>query len=241
MSEAGSATDKIRAVLVILATVGMIAFNWLAAAGRVNGVTPAEVSNTYPTNITPSGYAFSIWSLIYLGVAVFSIYQLLPRNAARFRGLRSLYITSCGLNCAWIYFWQMGQIAVCFALIVGLLAVLLIICSKVRPPDSVADSAILKFPFGIYAGWVTAAALVNFSVLLVYEKVDIGSWANILGVAAHFVCGRGRRYCSNSSRELLLSACSSMGADGDRNKTKRADLDRFCCRGRRYCLPDRDT
>ena len=77
----------------------------------------------------------------------------------------------------------MGQIAVCFALIVGLLAVLLIICSKVRPLDSVADSAILKFPFGIYAGWVTAAALVNFSVLLVYEKVDIGSWANILGVA----------------------------------------------------------
>ena len=182
MNEAGSATDKLRAVLVLAATIGMIVFNWLASAGYINGVTPQAISDKYPTNITPAGYAFAIWSLIYAGMIAFSIYQLLAANLVRFRGIRSLYIMSCALNCAWIYFWHQEQIAICLAIILGLLAVLLIINIKVREFDSIADSAIVKAAFGIYFGWVTAASLVNFAVLLVYLKVDLGSAAALFGV-----------------------------------------------------------
>lgn len=182
MQEAGSATDKLRAVLVLAATVGTIAFNWLAATGYVNGVTPQMISNKYPTNITPAGYAFAIWSLIYVGMIAFSIYQLTTANVVRFRSIRSLYIMSCALNCTWIYFWHQDQIAMCLAIILGLLAVLLLINVKLREFKSVADSAIVKAPFGIYFGWVTAVSLVNFAVLLVYLKVDLGSSASTVGV-----------------------------------------------------------
>ncbi len=182
MQEAGSATDKLRAVLVLAATVGTIAFNWLAATGYVNGVTPQMISDKYPTNITPAGYAFAIWSLIYVGMIAFSIYQLTAANVVRFRGIRSLYIMSCALNCTWIYFWHQDQIAMCLAIILGLLAVLLLINVKLREFKSVADSAIVKAPFGIYFGWVTAASLVNFAILLVYLKVDLGSSASTVGV-----------------------------------------------------------
>ena len=68
-----SQNDRIRSVLVMLATAGMIAFNALAATGYVNGITPREISDRYPTVLTPAGYAFSIWTLIYFGLAIFSV------------------------------------------------------------------------------------------------------------------------------------------------------------------------
>lgn len=182
MTEAGTATDKFRAVLVLAATAGTIAFNWLAAMGYVNGVTPQTISDKYPTNITPAGYAFAIWSLIYLGMIAFSIYQLTGANVVRFRPLRSLYITSCALNCAWIYFFHQDQIAVCLAVILVFLAVLFLINVKLRQFNSIADSVMVKLPFGIYFGWVTAASLINFAVLLMYLGVDLGSSSTIFAV-----------------------------------------------------------
>lgn len=177
MIENASATDKLRAVLVLVATIGTIAFNWLAAVGYVGGVTPEVISNNYPTLITPAGYAFAIWGLIYLGLAAFSIYQLFPANIGRFREIRSLYIMSCALNCAWIFFWHGNQIAVCLAVIAALLFTLLNINIKLRDAESMGDTWAAKVPFGIYFGWVTAATLVNFAVLLKYLNVQMSPTA----------------------------------------------------------------
>jgi benzodiazapine receptor len=172
------------AILVLVATIGTIAYNTLAGAGYVNDVTPAVISDRYPTVVTPAGYAFSIWSLIYLGLIAFSIYQLLPRNAARFRPIRRLYIISCVLNCAWIYFWHQGQIAICLAIILGLLVTLLFILKNAANDDQPGGALFAKVPFGIYAGWVTAASLVNFAILLRSSEVSISPTAwNVLGVA----------------------------------------------------------
>src|SRR5690242_11772592 len=73
-----SSIERIRSVLVLLATSATIAFNWMSAVGYVNGTTPAMISAKYPTIVTPAGYAFAIWSLIYFGLIAFSIYQVLP-------------------------------------------------------------------------------------------------------------------------------------------------------------------
>ena len=127
MTETATGTDRLRAILVLAATFGTIIFNWLAAMGHIGGVTPAEISEKYQTMVTPAGYAFAIWSLIYLGIVVFSIYQILPANLVRFRSIRSLYIISCVLNCSWIYMWHSDQIAVCFGLITALLVSLFLI------------------------------------------------------------------------------------------------------------------
>lgn len=184
MSEKGSGNEAFRSILVLVATIGMIAFNWLAAVGRVSGVTPDAISAKYPTMITPAGYGFAIWNLIYLGMIAFSIYQLLPANTARFRGIRSLYIMSSALNCAWIYFFHQEQIAFCFAILLGLLGTLLLINVKLRQSDSALEAGLVKAPFGIYFGWVTAVSFVNFAMLLAYLEVQLPtSTATGLGVA----------------------------------------------------------
>src|SRR5687768_10036642 len=172
--------DRLRAALVLVATIGSIVFNALAAAGYVNDVTPAAISAKYPTPLTPAGYAFSIWSLIYLGLIAYSIYQLLPSNLARLRGIRSLYIMSCVLNCAWIYVWHYERIGVSLAVIVMLWAVLMLIIYNIRGHASTADTWILQATFGLYAGWVTAASLVNFMVMLAWLDVDMGSRSILL-------------------------------------------------------------
>lgn len=164
-----------RAVLVLVATIGTIVFNGLAAAGYVNGVTPEAISNKYPTVLTPAGYAFTIWSLIYVGMIAFSIYQLLPANLLRFRSIRSVYIASCVLNCAWIYFWHREQIGICLVLILALVLTLLLINMKFKAPDSLRTALFTKAPFGIYFGWVTSAAIVNFAVFLAYSGVNMSS------------------------------------------------------------------
>jgi len=50
---------------------------------------------------------------------------------------------------------------------------------KLRDPDSTVEAALAKVPFGIYFGWVTAATLVNFAVLLVYLRVGVSDSAAI--------------------------------------------------------------
>ena len=173
MTEPASRVDTFRSVLVAAATVGVIAFNYIAATGRLNGVDTGAISDKYPSPITPAGYAFSIWSLIYFGLIAFSIWQLLPANRARFANIRSFYILSCALNCGWLYMWHSEQVALCSLLLFLLAASLFFINLYLKRTDGAGDYWFVKAPFGIYFGWVTAATLVNFSVMLVYWRIDL--------------------------------------------------------------------
>ncbi len=172
-----------RSILIVVATIATIAFNVMAATGHVGGVTPDVISAKYLTVLTPAGYAFSIWTVIYVGLAAFSVYQLLPGNLVRFRAVRSLYIISCVLNCAWIYFWHREQIGVCLVIIFALLGALVFMLILFRRSESGGGPLFTKTVFGVYAGWVTAAALVNFAVFLRYMNVEMSGAAwNTLGV-----------------------------------------------------------
>jgi len=180
-----TSSDKLRAVLVLVSTLATIAFNGLASTGRINGVMTDEVSNRYPTVITPAGFTFSIWGVIYLGLLGFSIYQLLPSKAVFFRPVRTLFITSCVLNCAWIWFWHNYQIGMSVAIILGLLATLFLINLKLRPAESFSDSLFGKGVFGLYFGWVTAATLVNIIIFMISAGVEMSPTAwKIVGILA---------------------------------------------------------
>ncbi len=175
-------SERIRQFSVIAATVGVIVFNYLAASGALGGIETGAVSDKYPTLVTPAGYAFAIWSLIYLGIVAFSIYQALPKNLERFRFLRTVYILSCAANCAWLYFWHQEAILVSVAVIFLLLGTLAFINIKLQTTDTLGEFWLAKFPFGIYFGWVTAAAIVNAAVVLVYLNVQVSdSLAVMLG------------------------------------------------------------
>ena len=172
--------DKLQPVLVLIATFGMIVFNYFASTGILGGVTPNVVTDKYSMQITPAGYAFAIWRLIYLGCIAFSIYQLLPSQFERFRPLRRIYIVSCAANCAWLYLWSREMVVVCLGVILMLLATLAFINVRLQKTETAGEYWFAKFPFGIYFGWVTAATILNATIALVALGVKTADSTAIL-------------------------------------------------------------
>ncbi len=191
-------TERVRQILVVAATAGTLFVNYLAGTGYINNKTPADISNQYPTLLTPSGYAFSIWSLIYLGLLAFSVYQALPAQIARFSKIRTLYIINCAANCAWLYLWHYEQIPLSLPVIFVMLGTLILINKNLPDTNSSAEFWLTQIPFNIYFGWLTVAAILNFSIALVFLGFDSAGTtkvffasaliiaAAILGAVIHF-------------------------------------------------------
>ena len=173
---------NLKQILVIVATIGVIAVNYFAAQGYINNVMPKEISDKYPTFITPAGYAFAIWSLIYLGLIVFSIYQALPSNTEnpRFKNIRTLYILNCAANCLWIYLWHYDQILASLGVMFVILGTLALINANLRNAESFAETWLARIPFSLYFGWVTVATILNFTIALVFLGVNASEANSIL-------------------------------------------------------------
>lgn len=132
------------------------------------------------TLIAPAGAAFSIWSVIYLGLLAYAVWQLFPSQAARdvHRRVGYLVALSMLLNAAWIGVVQLGLIGVSVVVIAVLLAVLGVIFVKLQraraeaAPRSVGivQSVVLDGTVGLYLGWVTIATAANIAAWL----TDIG-------------------------------------------------------------------
>jgi hypothetical protein len=85
------------------------------------------------------------------------------------------------LNCAWIYFWHHDQIGVCVLLIFTLAILLVVIAAKFRTTVTKTETFLVKGTFGVYAGWVTVASLVNLLVYLRYIGSPMAS-SNLVAV-----------------------------------------------------------
>ncbi|WP_139006782.1 tryptophan-rich sensory protein [Arthrobacter crystallopoietes] len=122
------------------------------------------------TPLAPASPAFRIWSVIYLGLFAYSIWQLLPaqRLSDRHRRLRPWAAAAMLLNAGWIWVVQAGWLAASLLVIVVLLAVLvriLFILMRTRA-ENAADTIITDGTFGLYLGWVTVATIANTSAVL---------------------------------------------------------------------------
>jgi tryptophan-rich sensory protein len=175
----------LRQIAVVITTVVTIAVNTLANALPINGLTTGDVSAMYPVLFTPAGYVFSIWSVIYLGLIVFSVYQALPaqRDNPRFERIGWLYVLSGVLNSVWIILFHNLLIPATLIVMVGLLLSLIAVYLRlgVGVKDvPTAEKWTTHIPFSIYLGWVTVATITNTSVVL----FDLG-W-NGFGLSAEF-------------------------------------------------------
>lgn len=173
-------SEKIRQILVIVSTIGVIFVNYLATTSQIGGVTPSYISEKYPTFITPAGYAFSIWGLIYLGMIAFSIYQVFPSNAEKFSKIRTFYIISCLANISWIYAWHYEQLLASLFAMLTLLASLAFINIKLMDTENVTENFLAKLPFSIYFGWVTVATILNVTILLASFGIQTSNTVSII-------------------------------------------------------------
>jgi translocator protein len=162
----------------IIAFILTVAINGLAGSTTlIGGQNTAAISNKYTTLITPAGYVFAIWGIIYLLLGVFVIYQALPRErGSDYHGkIGWLFVLSSIVNIAWIFVWQYEYLAVSVGLIVVYLLTLIAIYlrvnigkAKVRTSEKLA----VHLPFSVYLGWLSIATIANISLTLVASNWD---------------------------------------------------------------------
>lgn len=153
-------------ILVVISVLAVIYVNYIAATGAIGGVTPEVISDKYPTFLTPAGYTFTIWALIYTGILLFAFYQIIRSESEQLNPVRSLFILSCTANIAWIYVWHNQYLGLSVAAILGLLIALALINRSAYKLSQTKDTFFVKVPFSIYFGWVSVAAVLNILVYI---------------------------------------------------------------------------
>ncbi|MBN9239488.1 MAG: hypothetical protein BGO97_07335 [Micrococcales bacterium 70-64] len=194
------------AASAVIAIIGSFVGSGAAGGTPIQEASGGALSAT-STPIAPDVPAFSIWSVIYLGLVAYAVWQLLPKQseADRHRRLGYWVAASLLLNAAWILSVQFDQLWLSLPVIVALLAVLvrLFLLCRAFPPSGAVDAVITDGTLGLYLGWVSIATAANATAVLVAAgftgfglSADIWAVA-VLAVAALVgvllaVRGRGR-------------------------------------------------
>lgn len=159
---------KIIRILTLVAYVVMVGVNFLAMYLPLGGKTTGEISDNYPNLFAPAGYAFSIWGLIYLLLAIYVIYQFKRGDDILVGKVNRIFILNALLNAAWIFAWHYDLIWLSVIFMLGLLWSLIRITEILRV--SILNKRqvwLVRTPFSIYFGWITVATIANITIFLV--------------------------------------------------------------------------
>lgn len=137
----------------LVAFLATVAVNAAAQLVPLGGATTGEISARYQGLLTPAGYTFSIWGVIYLLLAFVMIYQLLPRHRDFGAKIGPLFAASCLLNIGWILTWHYDLFLPALAMILLLLVTLALLANRARK-----EHWLVQTTMSVYYGWITVAA-----------------------------------------------------------------------------------
>ncbi|XP_056330574.1 uncharacterized protein si:dkey-29d8.3 [Danio aesculapii] len=187
----------LRLSLIVLSQIAYIValiINALAGPGKGPFQhSTGNVSDRYQTEITPAGWTFSIWGVIYSWLFLMNIYFL----SWLCRGLYSSpailpsvffvsWIINLILNCTWLVLWD-RELMIPALIVLALIAFtnyLLIYFSCVglrahgswlkqhHPKDLFCIIVLVQNGIATYATWTTIATLLNFTVVLNVASVS---------------------------------------------------------------------
>jgi hypothetical protein len=162
-----TAAQKTRRLVVLAATLFAIIVNYgINAVGW--GQSPAEFSQDSDENLRVASYAFSIWGLIFLGLLVYAIRQVLPQTGES-EPIRRMGWPSVAalLGMGW---WtvaaaldaELATILLIFGSLIVLLVPLLGNAALIRGLGRLdRDRTTVVWPLAALAGWLTVASPVN--------------------------------------------------------------------------------
>ncbi|SMB87137.1 conserved hypothetical protein [Hymenobacter roseosalivarius DSM 11622] len=173
--------------LAALSILGNIGLNYYSQAYPFNGQTMGAVSAQYPTLITPAGYAFSIWGVIFLMLTIYAVWQLLP--AQRHNLLPDTVaapLTVANLaTAAWVVLFAYELIGLSVLTMLIILLALVVAYGRARKQVLAGEAPRwVSVPFALYLGWISVAAVINSTLGL----RELG-WQPTLNVAVLLTFG----------------------------------------------------
>ena len=173
--------DRRRQVAVVISEV-LCVIGTLVGVGVIGGPEVQQAAGgalaADATYIAPAAPAFQIWSVIYLGLFVYTVWQFLPGQTTnpRHRAMGWLAAASMILNALWLLVVRAGWISLSVVVIIALVVVLGLLIRTLHrhPATSTIEAVISDGTFGLYLGWVSVAVLANIAASLVQSGYDPG-------------------------------------------------------------------
>ncbi len=173
---------------VLIAALVAVGAAALQATG-ILGLTPAEFAASGAGTVRAASYAFAIWGVIYAGLLVYAVYQLVPGWASEAALKRfgwpsavamlavGLWIVAAGADWRWA---TVGLIALGAAALIAVL---------VSPVDRLGrrDRLLVVTPLALLGGWLTIATGLNAVTVLTAEGLvppESATWWALGGLAA---------------------------------------------------------
>ncbi|MET0309263.1 MAG: hypothetical protein ABW023_11200 [Sphingomonas sp.] len=187
-----------------------------------------DQSQAVRTLITPAGWAFSIWGLLYAGSFVFAIFQALPaqRHGALIGHLRWPAAGAFAGNAAWAAYVQPSGLGFPSVLIIAWTLLCLLVAFRTlsawRDAFSRGELWCAVVPLSALAAWLTVATTVNVAATLRFHGVEGGDATPAISAAIVVAAGaiasaalmRGRGNPAYAA--VLLWALSAIYAGGAR-------------------------
>jgi benzodiazapine receptor len=154
----------------IVAFVLTVIINGLAGSTTlIGGVNTAFISDSNPTLITPAGFTFAIWGVIYILLGVFVVYQALPsqKDKEYHKQISWLFVLISITNIGWIFLWQYNLVTLSLPVIVLFLIGLILIYTRLgigKTQVPMKEKLAIHTPFSVYLGWITIATIANVAV-----------------------------------------------------------------------------
>lgn len=176
-------SSKIIHTLNIVGLIAVLVVNFLASSISIGGYTTGELSHMNPTLITPAGFTFSIWGIIYLLLIAMTVYiawEFYQENKIADRIVKTIgpwFIINCIANMSWIFMWHHQQIllSLILMLIIGLS---LFQIYRAIDQDWLENNTTTTFticlPFSVYFGWISVATVANAAVYL--KSIGWSGW-----------------------------------------------------------------
>ena len=162
-----SVTGRLWRWLAALAILGNIILNYYSNTHPFKGQTMGVVSAKYPTLLTPAGYAFSIWGLIFLGLVVYAVWQLLPAQqqlSLPDAVAKPLTLASVATG-TWVVLFAYELILPSVGVMLLILGCLITAYGRVRRRIFAdAAPALVGAPFSLYLGWISVATVINVTI-----------------------------------------------------------------------------
>jgi hypothetical protein len=164
----------------VLGYIFLIVINGLASRGLL-GPTNEKLSKKNHTYITPAGWAFSIWGLIFLLQGAGVVYQVLDHGYDS-TGTKTRIVEAIGYwwvagwlaECAWQYFFQWqtrpGMWICMFCLLAGFSSFLVALSNLYRLKEE--ESPVSPLLYGVYylptsinTAWLSVASCIGIAIV----------------------------------------------------------------------------
>ena len=169
--------------MIVAAMVGSGLFGGTSVEDLQDGALSSEGSY-----LAPASTAFSIWSVIYVGLFAYTVWQAFPRQRerSRQRAVGWLIAGTMVLNGLWLVTAQFLTLPLTVLSIVLLLALLCVTfrATLLNPGRGVLDALLIDGVTGLHLGWVTLATVANTSAwLTTIVPAQAGGNAALWGIA----------------------------------------------------------